>query len=194
MQKTPAKIEPSMWRKSSQWSGMLRKHVQVALEDVDVYRAFEKHCLWLEHDPDYERVRDCSADEHYMPTLLAMKGLHQETVNSIAGVAAVDWSYRGPHPYAYRPHEVTAALVQSKLRVNWECTAESTRWAQGDAQKTFVRLEKFVKTEERCGVEELKDGCMPALAGRVQRYSPVCVVILPAGRVSAWGLLERPAT
>ena len=54
------------------------------------------------------RNRDCFSDEHYFPTLLAVKGLDQES-DCKGLVMNVDWSRGGPHPRAYTLREVSAA-------------------------------------------------------------------------------------
>ena len=40
--------------------------------------------------------------QHYIPTLLATKGLDAESFCHIDGVAATDWSAGGPHPKNYK--------------------------------------------------------------------------------------------
>jgi hypothetical protein len=40
LQTADARIHRSDWRKSSQWFGMLRKHVQTVLEDTAVFRSY----------------------------------------------------------------------------------------------------------------------------------------------------------
>jgi hypothetical protein len=40
--------------------------------------------------------------QHYIPTLLAVHGLDNETYCSIDGLVAADWSAGGAHPKAYK--------------------------------------------------------------------------------------------
>ncbi|PSC67183.1 beta-1,6-N-acetylglucosaminyltransferase enzyme [Micractinium conductrix] len=110
------------WRKSSQWFGLIRRHVEVVLKDVEVFRRFEEHCKdgW---DGDYRRHRDCFSDEHYIPTLLATHSLDQESSCHIDGVVAVDWSAGGPHPKSYKSWEVRPSLVHKARGEDKGCNA-----------------------------------------------------------------------
>ena len=78
-QASPARIDRASWRKSAQWFSLIRPHVEVVLHDHDVFVAFQEHCLsrW---DTDLSRRRECYSDEHYLATLLHIKGLDEETV------------------------------------------------------------------------------------------------------------------
>ncbi|EFN51060.1 hypothetical protein CHLNCDRAFT_141408 [Chlorella variabilis] len=122
------------WRKSSQWFGMLRKHVEVVLEDVEVFRKFEEHCknFW---DGDYKRWRDCFSDEHYIPTLLASKGLDEESFCHIDGVVATDWSAGGPHPKTYKSWETRPGLIRKAQGLDRGCNASA---AIADAHRRYV--------------------------------------------------------
>lgn len=44
----------------------------------------------------------CPADEHYIPTLLSVRGLENETYCKGYGLAATNWSSGGAHPRAWR--------------------------------------------------------------------------------------------
>lgn len=76
-----ANLTKEHWRKSGQWFALHRKHVQVIVDDTEVAEAFKEHC-WV----DSEAIANgwgpksfCPSDEHYIPTLLASKGLDNET-------------------------------------------------------------------------------------------------------------------
>jgi hypothetical protein len=57
------------WRKSQQWWTLVRSHVEVVLDDSEIYRAFREHCRWeLMIDADTFYHRKCFSDEHYFPT------------------------------------------------------------------------------------------------------------------------------
>lgn len=73
------KINKKYWRKSSQWFGLVRKHVQVILDDAKIFKAFENYCVY-DWDFDSMKHRKCFSDEHYIPTLLSIHGLEDETV------------------------------------------------------------------------------------------------------------------
>lgn len=75
----PAGLERRFWRKSSQWFALIRKHVKVVLDDKKIFRTFHEHCVY-EWDFDNMKHRKCFSDEHYVPTLLSLHGLEDETV------------------------------------------------------------------------------------------------------------------
>lgn len=123
----------SHWRKSSQWIGLTRGHVEAVLRDEEVYRSFEQHC-WSAWEPRRKAWRDCFSDEHYFPTLLAVLGRENETECEGWGVAAQDWSKGGAHPRAFNASEVTPALVH-QMRDPAKCNSSA---AYTDAQRVFV--------------------------------------------------------
>ncbi|EFN51093.1 hypothetical protein CHLNCDRAFT_55340 [Chlorella variabilis] len=117
-------MNASHWRKSGQFIGLTRAHVEAVLRDVEVYRSFEQHCIY-EWDDTRKAFRDCFAgvsmssspasstsrqDEHYFPTLLAALGRENETECGGWGVATQDWSKGGAHPKAYRHGPAAQAL------------------------------------------------------------------------------------
>jgi hypothetical protein len=136
-----ARIRRTDWRKSAQWFSLLRSHVHVALQDEVVFTAFEDHCRSA-FDGDYGRWRDCYSDEHYLPTLLHMKGLQEETVPSPLGITAADWSEKNPHPHEYTANEVVPELFTTRLRNNSDCPTVAGQHAavQEAARKNFVTI------------------------------------------------------
>jgi len=65
------------WRRSAQWFVLTRRHALAVLRDKQVLTAFKKHCrraAWAAN-----RTEECFADESYIPTLLAYKGMADET-------------------------------------------------------------------------------------------------------------------
>lgn len=142
-----AHLKAYHWRKSTQWFMLTREHAQVVLEDEEIYRRFEEFC-WSDHDPDYRRYRDCFSDEHYMPTLFAVKKIQTESNCGAIGIAATNWS-GGAHPKSYQAVDVTPALVGEALRSpNDGCDAES---AWKGARDLFVNAQQaFDKHAEFC--------------------------------------------
>ncbi len=138
---SPARVRAADWRKSSQWFTLTRAHAGIALRDVAVFRAFEKHCV-AGADRDVRRYRDCYSDEHYLATLLHMAGLEEETVPQagLTGVTAADWSQRRAHPREYGAAEATPALFGERLRGARECPlrAGEAAAAQAAAAAGFV--------------------------------------------------------
>jgi hypothetical protein len=64
---------PSLPRRCSQWVTLTRPHAQAIVDDVTVDAAFRQEC----YSPA-DRSRFCPSDEHYIPTLLAVRGLEAE--------------------------------------------------------------------------------------------------------------------
>ena len=137
-----ARIRRSDWRKSAQWFSMIRSHAEVALRDKVVFTAFEDHCRTA-FDGDLGKFRECYSDEHYLPTLLYMKGLQEETVPSALGITAADWSKASPHPHEYISEEVTPALFTTRLRNNSDCPSVAAQHVavQEAARRNFVSIE-----------------------------------------------------
>lgn len=110
-------LKKPLWRKSSQWFVLNRKHVEVILQDRKVERVFQQHChTMFEAEMGGERV--CYGDEHYFPTLLAVHGLDNET-DCQGKFMDVDWSRvvsTSPHPWEYKPGEVTDRLIDGLRR------------------------------------------------------------------------------
>ncbi|KAK9829906.1 hypothetical protein WJX72_008600 [[Myrmecia] bisecta] len=99
-----------LWRKSSQWFTLTRRHAQLIDSDVELDALFEQHCVrgW---DEALNRARGCYPDEHYFPTLLAYYGLEKET-SCASNTVYVDWRGADSHPRSFQPEEVTAKRVR----------------------------------------------------------------------------------
>lgn len=92
-----------------------REHVEVALNDEEVYRSFEKHCK-PGYDSDYRRNRDCFSDEHYFSTLLAARGIQTHENCDVYAITSVVWlTGWDPHPKAYRCVSKGVCAVQYPL-------------------------------------------------------------------------------
>jgi hypothetical protein len=115
-----ARIRRADWRKSAQWFALNRKHARVVLQDESVFVAFEEYCqaAW---DSDVGHYRYCYSDEHYLPTLLYLKGLQEETVSHPYGITAADWSEDKAHPRAYGEEDINEDLVINRLRNSSSC-------------------------------------------------------------------------
>ncbi|EEH54013.1 uncharacterized protein MICPUCDRAFT_4179, partial [Micromonas pusilla CCMP1545] len=97
------------WRKGSQWFAMTREHATIVAEDVEVFEAFEKHCNVTARraaggggggggDDDAATSAHtgangwstfCAPDEHYIPTLFALRGIERELEGR--GVTYTNW-------------------------------------------------------------------------------------------------------
>lgn len=134
-------LTPGVWRKSWQWVALTREHAALAVEDQKVDSAFRATCRrrW---DPDWCDHRVCYSDEHYFPTLLAAVGRENET-DCYGELTDRDWS-RGfatdPHPWEYRPREVTQKLLR-KLRYAERPGCAHASMVSSTAKEQFVDLQ-----------------------------------------------------
>ena len=152
------------WRKSSQWFMLTREHARVVLEDEEIYRKFEQWC-WQDYDPDYHRHRDCYSDEHYMPTLFAVKGIQTESNCGAIGVAATLWR-GGPHPRSFSSNEIKPSFIQEELRTpDVGCDAES---AWQEAQAWFADVNATIASRE--------EFCKEPLPSYGSHLTPLCKV------------------
>lgn len=162
-----ARIRRSDWRKSAQWFSMIRSHAEVALRDKVVFTAFEDYCRTA-FDGDVGKFRECYSDEHYLPTLLYMKGLQEETVPSPLGITAADWSKRSPHPHEYISEEVTPLLFTTRLRNNSDCPSVAAQHAavQDAARRNFVAIDHaFGQQRAALCSKRRKDDIIAAASG-----------------------------
>lgn len=90
-------VPEDKWRKSSQWSSLTRKHAAAVVADTQIDATFRSLCHYREWDAELERKYLCFSDEHYIPTLLAIRGWDSET-DCFGYNVHTDWTEGGPHP------------------------------------------------------------------------------------------------
>lgn len=90
-------VPEDKWRKSSQWASLTRKHAAAVVADTKIDATFRQLCHYREWDPELERKYLCFSDEHYIPTLLAIRGWDAET-DCFGYNVHTDWTEGGPHP------------------------------------------------------------------------------------------------
>lgn len=145
-------LRRAQWRKSSQWFGLTREHAQLMVDDEEQFAIFQRYC----HGWDERRSVECYPDEHYLPTLLSVRGRENETYCGGYGLAATDWRYGGPHPRAWRSREIKPWLLETlrSLGVSSamkQCNNGSTQVE--DAQRMFVPMQPLLEAtqaEEAC--------------------------------------------
>jgi hypothetical protein len=94
-------IKVSDWRKSATWFALNRKHAGVFVDET----ATERH---------WEHVM--CVDEHYLPTILAWKGLENETTCS-DGFTYVHWpSAVASHPSTFTGSDINPSFLKSLER------------------------------------------------------------------------------
>ncbi|GMH16654.1 hypothetical protein Nepgr_018495 [Nepenthes gracilis] len=152
------------WRKGSQWVVLTRKHANVVVKDDSVFPVFQLHCkrrslpeFWRDQPfpTDPSKEHNCIPDEHYVPTLLAQKGLEGEitrrslTHSSWDLSAAKDRERRGWHPVTYKFSDATPELIQSIKEIdniNYE-TEYRREWcsSKGKPSPCFLFARKFTR-------------------------------------------------
>ena len=86
---------------------------ELVAEEAEVFSAFRAHCR---ADPSREDGF-CIADEHYVPTLLAVKGLAGPEEAACDGTLThTRWDADTSHPHSYSDGEATAAVLERELR------------------------------------------------------------------------------
>ncbi|VFQ82279.1 unnamed protein product [Cuscuta campestris] len=94
-------VNISQWRKGSQWFEIDRNLALYIVEDVTFYPKFSDFC-----------TPPCYVDEHYFPTMLAIKAANRLANRSLTWV---DWSRGGAHPATFERSDITEAFVKRML-------------------------------------------------------------------------------
>ncbi|VFQ97710.1 unnamed protein product [Cuscuta campestris] len=94
-------VNISQWRKGSQWFEIDRNLALYIVEDVTFYPKFSDFC-----------TPPCYVDEHYFPTMLAIKAANRLANRSLTWV---DWSRGGAHPATFGRSDITEAFVKRML-------------------------------------------------------------------------------
>ncbi|GAB2240046.1 hypothetical protein Droror1_Dr00020564 [Drosera rotundifolia] len=84
--KMPPYIPKYKWRKGSQWITLVRKHAEVVVDDEAILPVFQRYCKRRppvdeslgKQNIKLQKQHNCIPDEHYVQTLLAMRGLEKE--------------------------------------------------------------------------------------------------------------------
>ncbi|XP_013708638.2 glycosyltransferase BC10 [Brassica napus] len=154
-------IPEEKWRKGSQWISVIRSHAELIVNDGIVFSAFEKFCKKAPPFGSQEaqlffrqNLRNCIPDEHYIQTLLTMRGLESEmeprtltyTVWNVSGTkhGAKSW-----HPVTFTfensgPEDIQE--IKSINHVNYESESR-TEWCTADSKPVpcFLFARKFTK-------------------------------------------------
>ncbi|CAN6902239.1 unnamed protein product [Brassica oleracea] len=152
-------IPEEKWRKGSQWISVIRSHAELIVNDGIVFSAFEKFCkkappFGSQEAQLFFNLRNCIPDEHYIQTLLTMRGLESEmeprtltyTVWNVSGTkhGAKSW-----HPVTFTfensgPEDIQE--IKSINHVNYESESR-TEWCTADSKHVpcFLFARKFTK-------------------------------------------------
>lgn len=107
----------ALWRKSSQWMSLIRKHAQLVVDETEINAVFSEIC-WMSFEP--EDFRTCVSDEHYIASLLAVRGLEEECACDGVSTRAV-WEGNYAHPRTFKPEEATYDTLRETLRMEGDC-------------------------------------------------------------------------
>lgn len=121
-------IQKDKWRKGSQWVTLIRKHAEVMVADNKIFPVFKQHCKRRPLLPEHlrkqaqpkvvQKEHDCIPDEHYVQTLLAMRGLEEElerrTITyTLWNQSTSKLDMKGWHPVTFKPADVDARLIKN---------------------------------------------------------------------------------
>eukprot|EP00887_Chlorella_sp_A99_P002199 scaffold21.g2199.t1 len=120
----PGLLNASHWRKSSQWSMVIRQHAQLMVQaraagggwDTAINGVFSRHCFTGIDPIGIGGFRLCPSDEHYLPTLLAFHNRSEECDCSLGnhtqtGPTFTGWWEFGEHPHTFTHDELNATLL-----------------------------------------------------------------------------------
>ncbi|KAJ4896828.1 hypothetical protein Rs2_23622 [Raphanus sativus] len=154
-------IPEEKWRKGSQWISVIRSHAELIVSDGIVFPVFEKFCKKAPPFGSQEarvffrqNLRNCIPDEHYIQTLLTMRGLESEmeprtltyTVWNVSGTKheAKSW-----HPVTFTfensgPEDIQE--IKSINHVNYESESR-VEWCKADSKPVpcFLFARKFTR-------------------------------------------------
>ncbi|KAA0034789.1 Core-2/I-branching beta-1,6-N-acetylglucosaminyltransferase family protein, putative isoform 1 [Cucumis melo var. makuwa] len=141
-------ISQEKWRKGSQWITLVRRHAEVVVNDEIIFPLFKKFCKrWPPADHDTRRKTtekyhpNCIPDEHYVQTLLSIRGLEKELERRTLTYS--NWNSSIPkedkrswHPVTFYYPDATPQTIkeikeinhidfESEHRTEW-CRVEST--------------------------------------------------------------------
>ena len=151
-------VSKDMWRKSWQWVALERRHVQLVVQDIHVDAIFRSLCRprW---DHDWCDFRVCYSDEHYIPTLLAMHGLENET-DCAGELTDRDWSRVEPtsaHPWEYRANDISEVLFEN-LRHPELIGCDRSMLIKSGLSGHFTTVERLVAKASRGDASGLSGG------------------------------------
>ncbi|CAH2038185.1 unnamed protein product [Thlaspi arvense] len=154
-------IPEEKWRKGSQWISVIRSHAEVIVGDGTVFPVFKKFCTrapplgspksWLFLK---QNRRNCIPDEHYVQTLLTMRGLESEMERrtltyTVWNISGTKYEAKSWHPVTFTfensgPEEINE--IKKINHVYYESESR-TEWCKADSKPVpcFLFARKFTK-------------------------------------------------
>ncbi|XP_057840030.1 glycosyltransferase BC10 isoform X2 [Cryptomeria japonica] len=120
-------IPKDKWRKGSQWVALVRKHAEIMAADNTIFPVFQRHCKRRPPLPEHlrkqpqpavvQKEHNCIPDEHYVQTLLSMKGLEDELERRTLTYTFWNQSkskidMQGWHPVTFKHSDVDGKFVE----------------------------------------------------------------------------------
>lgn len=158
-------IRKDKWRKGSQWVTLIRKHAEVMVSDKTIFPVFRKHCKRRPLLPEHlrkqaqprvvQKEHDCIPDEHYVQTLLAMRGLEEELERRTLTYTLWNQStnkidMQGWHPVTFKHADVGARLIKNIKGIDhvYYGTEFRTEWCRsnGKSLPCFLFARKFSRS------------------------------------------------
>uniref|UniRef100_A0A0C9QXB9 TSA: Wollemia nobilis Ref_Wollemi_Transcript_1531_1796 transcribed RNA sequence n=1 Tax=Wollemia nobilis TaxID=56998 RepID=A0A0C9QXB9_9CONI len=155
-------IPKNKWRKGSQWVTLVRKHAEIMAADNTIFPVFKRHCKRRAPLPEHlrkqahlavvQKEHNCIPDEHYVQTLLAMRGLedeleHRTLTYTSWNQSKDEFDTQGWHPRTFKYTDVDAKLVESIKGIDnvYYPTEYRTEWCSrnGTQCPCFLFARKF---------------------------------------------------
>uniref|UniRef100_A0A1J3DFU9 Core-2/I-branching beta-1,6-N-acetylglucosaminyltransferase family protein n=1 Tax=Noccaea caerulescens TaxID=107243 RepID=A0A1J3DFU9_NOCCA len=154
-------IPEEKWRKGSQWISVIRNHAEVIVNDGTVFPVFKTFCKrappsgsqqeWLFLK---QKRRNCIPDEHYVQTLLTMRGLESEMERrtltyTVWNISGTKYEAKSWHPVTFTFENSGPEDIQEIKKIdNVYYESESrTEWCKADSKPVpcFLFARKFTK-------------------------------------------------
>ena len=142
-------VPEDKWRKSSQWASLTRKHAAAVVADTKIDATFRSLCHYREWDAELERKYLCFSDEHYIPTLLAIRGWDAET-DCFGYNVHTDWTEGGPHPVSVAVFFCFFCFRFVRLFGVFFVFARGRRWTKKRGKKTHAPPPLFFLSFDSC--------------------------------------------
>ncbi|XP_010533794.1 PREDICTED: uncharacterized protein LOC104809482 [Tarenaya hassleriana] len=157
-------IPKEKWRKGSQWISLIRSHAEVIVNDDTVFPVFEKFCKrappldarskWLHKIHQLPKRHNCIPDEHYVQTLLTMRGLENEIERrtltyTVWNLSAAKAETKSWHPITFTSENAGPKQINEIKRINhvYYESEYRTEWCRADTKPVpcFLFARKFTR-------------------------------------------------
>ncbi|KAH0916529.1 hypothetical protein HID58_030975 [Brassica napus] len=140
-------IPEEKWRKGSQWISVIRSHAEVIVNDGIVFPVFKKFCK-------RQNRRNCIPDEHYVQTLLTMRGLESEMERrtltyTVWNVSGSKYETQTWHPVTFTFENSGPGQIKEIKKIDhvYYETESRTEWCKADSKPVpcFLFARKFTE-------------------------------------------------